>query len=135
MKTKLLIIATLAALVLIPSLAMAQEKGATQLIKLTTVQDLQQVDKGDTVVMSCPKCKDTNTTVVAKSFKGMQPAEVNQMVKHLCPTCTTTIKTDGIGKNAKATLVHTCNSCGSDDVSCCLMKKDGGPTAGMAGKK
>ena len=135
MKTKLLLIATIAALALLPSLAMAQEKGATKLIKLQTAEDLQQVEAGDTIVMSCPKCKDTNTTVVTKSLKGMQPEEIKTVVKHLCPTCSTSIKTEGMGKNAKSVLVHTCNSCGSEDVSCCLMKKGGGPTPGMDEKK
>jgi hypothetical protein len=135
MKTKLLLIAAIAALALIPNLTMAQEKGAARLMKLTTVQDLQQVDTGDTIIMSCPKCKDTYATVVTKPMKGMQPAEIKQVVKHLCPTCSTTIKTVGVGKNAKDTLVHTCNSCGSEDVSCCLMKKGGGTTPGMEEKK
>ncbi|HTL73924.1 MAG TPA: hypothetical protein VL863_11530 [bacterium] len=135
MKTKLLLIAAIAALALIPNLTMAQEKGATRLMKLSTVQDLQQVDTGDTIIMTCPKCKDTYATVVTKPMKGMQPAEIKQVVKHLCPTCTTTIKTVGVGKNAKDTLVHTCNRCGSEDVSCCLMKKGGGATPGMEEKK
>jgi len=85
--------------------------------------------------MSCPKCKDTYVTVVTKPMKGMQPAEIKQTVKHLCPSCSTTIKTVGVGKNAKDTLVHACTSCGSEDVSCCLMKKGGGVTSGMAEKK
>jgi hypothetical protein len=135
MKTKLLLLATIAALALIPSLSMAQEKGATRLMKLQKVEDLQQVEAGDTILMSCPKCKDTYATVVTKSMKGMQPDQINTVVKHLCPTCSTSIKTEGTGKNAVNKLVHTCNSCGSDQVTCCLMKKDGGPTAGMEEKK
>lgn len=135
MKMKLLLIATVAALALMPGLSMAQEKGATRLMKLSTVQDLQQVDKGDTILMSCPKCKDTYATVVVKPMKGMQPDEIKTVVKHLCPTCSTTIKTEGVGKNAVDKLVHTCNSCGSEEVTCCLMKKDGGPTTGMEEKK
>jgi hypothetical protein len=135
MKTKLLLLATIAALALIPSLSMAQEKGATRLMKLQKVEDLQQVEAGDTILMSCPKCQDTYATVVTKSMKGMQPDQINTVVKHLCPTCSTSIKTEGTGKNAVNKLVHTCNSCGSDQVTCCLMKKDGGPTTGMEEKK
>ena len=131
MKMKYLLITAVAALALLPSLTMAQEKGATKLMKLQTVQDLQQVEAGDTILMSCPKCKDTFATVVTKPMKGMQPDEIKTVVKHLCPTCTTSIKTVGVGKNSEYKLVHTCNSCGSPDVSCCLMKKDGGKTEGM----
>ncbi len=135
MKTKMLLIATLAVLALLPSLALAQEKGAYKLLPLRHAEDLQQVEAGDTIIMSCPKCKDTFATVATKSFKGMQAEEIKTVVQHLCPTCSTTIKTEGSGKNAKNMLVHTCNSCGSTDVSCCLMKKDGGSTTGMEEKK
>ena len=137
MKTKLLLIATVTALALLPNLTMAQQqtKGAQLLMNLQTAQDLQQVEAGDTIVMSCPKCKDTYATVVTKSLKGMQPEQITAVVKHLCPTCSTTIKTEGMGKNAANKLVHTCNSCGSTEVTCCLMKKDGGPTPGMADER
>lgn len=136
MKMKLLLIAAVAALAMIPTLTMAQDiKGAQRLMKIQKVEDLQQVEAGDTIVMSCPKCKDTYATVVTKNFKGSQPDEVKTIVKHLCPTCSTTIKTEGMGKNAVNKLVHTCNSCGSTEVTCCLMKKDGGPTPGMEEKK
>jgi hypothetical protein len=135
MKTKILLIAAIATLALLPNLTMAQEKGATRLMKLQKVEDLQQVETDDTIVMSCPKCKDTYSTMVKKPMKGMQPDEVRTEVKHLCPTCTTSIKTEGVGRNAVNKLVHTCNACGSEKVTCCLMKKDGGPTPGMEEKK
>ena len=135
MKIKLLLVAAIAALALLPTLTMAQEKGATRLLPLRTAEDLQQVEAGDTILMSCPKCKDNYAAVTTKSLKGMQAEEVKSVVTHLCPTCSTTIKTDGMGKNAVNKLVHTCNSCGSEDVSCCLMKKNGGATTGMDGKK
>jgi hypothetical protein len=135
MKMKLLLIATVAAFALLPSLALAQEKGATKLMNLKTVEDLQQVQAGDTILMTCPKCKDTFATVTTKSLKGMQPDEIKTVVKHLCPNCSTTVETVGTGKTAQAKLVHTCNACGSTDVTCCLMKKNGGPTPGMEDKK
>ena len=135
MKMKLLLIATVAALAMLPSLTLAQSGGAAKLLPLRTAEDLQQVESGDTIVMSCPKCTDTYATVVTKSLKGMQAEEIKTVVKHLCPTCSTSIKTVGSGKNAQNKLVHTCNSCGSTDVSCCLMKKGGGPTTGMEEKK
>lgn len=135
MKTKVLLIAALAVLALLPALALAQEKGATKLIKLRTVEDLQQVQAGDTIIMSCQKCQDSYATVVTKTYKGASPEEVKTMVQHLCPTCQTAIKTEGSGKAAVNKLVHTCNTCGSTDVSCCLMKKDGGPTKGMEDTK
>ena len=135
MKMKLLLVAAIAALALVPTLTMAQDKGAYKLLPLRTAENLQQVEAGDTIVMSCPKCKDTYAAVTTKTLKGMQVEEVKTVVNHLCPTCSTTIKTEGMGRNAKNSLVHTCNSCGSEEVSCCLMKKNGGPTTGMEDKK
>ena len=137
MKMKLLLIATVAALAMLPNLTMGQQqiKGAQLLRPLQKVEDLQQVEAGDTIVMSCPKCKDTYATVVTKPMKGMQPDQINTVVKHMCPTCSTSIKTEGMGKNAVNKLVHTCNACGSTDVTCCLMKKNGGATMGMEDDK
>ena len=134
---KLPLIAAVAALAMLPNLMMAQQpiKGAQLLVKLQKVEDVQQVEAGDTIVMSCPKCTNTYATVVTQSTKGMQREQLTTVLKHMCPTCSTTIKTEGMGKNAVNKLVHTCNSCGSTEVTCCLMKKDGGATPGMADDK
>ncbi len=134
-KTKILLLATLAALSLFSSAALAQEKSATKLMRLQTPQDLQQVEMGDTIIMTCPKCKDTYTSVVTKPMKGVESEGMKTMMAHMCSSCSTSIKTEGMGKTAKDILVHTCSMCGSADVSCCLMKKDGGPTTGMEEKK
>jgi hypothetical protein len=113
-------------------------KGAEELIKLksiNTVEALQSVEAGDTIVMSCPKCKDTYATVVEKSFKGAEQDQLKIVAVHLCSACDTKIVTKGHGKSAETTLVHTCKSCGSPDVSCCVMKKSTSPTLGMEEKK
>ncbi len=106
-------------------------KGAEKLMALpqvNTLDALQSVDAGDTIVMSCPKCKDTYTTVVQKSFKGANGDQLKTVAIHLCDACETKLVTKGHGKNAKDVLVHTCKSCGSKDVSCCVMKKCASPT-------
>jgi Fe-S oxidoreductase len=121
----------IAAMAWLPSPVLAQEKGAQKLMKIQTVEDLQTVEAGDTIVMSCPKCKDTYTQVVEKSYKAATPDELKTVTTHLCSSCDTKIVTKGVGKNAKDTLVHTCNMCGSGDVSCCVIKKGNAPTTGM----
>lgn len=118
-----------------PSAALAQMKGAQRLMKLQTVEDLQQVEKGDTIIMSCPKCKESYAQVVDKSLKGLKAGEMKNVPIHLCDKCDTKIVTQGTGKQAKDTLVHSCKDCGSDDVSCCLLKKHGGVTKGMEDHK
>src|SRR5215471_7948933 len=114
-----------------PTAAFAQMKGAQRLMNLQTVEDLQQVEKGDIIVMSCPKCKETYAQVVDKSLKGLKAGEMKNVPVHLCDKCDTKIVTQGTGKQAKDTLVHSCKACGSEDVSCCLLKKQGGATKGM----
>jgi coenzyme F420-reducing hydrogenase gamma subunit len=114
--------------------ALAQQKGAEKLVQLQqvkTVQDLQSVEKGDMIVMSCPKCKDTAATVVEQTFKGASPQQLKTTTIHLCPSCSTKIVTKGHGKQTTDVLVHTCNTCGSKDAFCCVIKKGSTSTQGM----
>ena len=119
--------------------SLAQEaKGAEKLMQLkriNTVEALQSVEAGDTIVMSCPKCKESYATVVEKSFKGANQDALKTSSVHLCGGCETKVVTKGHGKTAEGTLVHACKACGSKAVSCCLMKKGGSPTPGMEEKK
>ena len=124
-----------ASLAWLPIASQAQEKGATKLMQLKAPEDLQKLEKGDTIVMTCPKCKDTYTQVVEKTFKAVKPEEVKTVAIHLCSSCDTKVVTKGVGKQAKDTLVHTCKACGSEDVSCCVIKKGSGPTPGMEKEK
>ena len=112
--------------------------GASQLIQLKpvkTVGDLQNVEAGDTIVMSCPKCKESYAQVVEKSFKGSTGDQLKTVPIHLCDGCSTKIVTKGHGKSKQDMVVHTCKACGSKDVSCCVMKKGGGTTPGMEERK
>jgi CRISPR/Cas system-associated protein Cas10 (large subunit of type III CRISPR-Cas system) len=80
-------------------------------------------------------CKDTYTQVVVKSQHAATPDELKTVGTHLCSSCDTKLVTKGTGKEAKDVLVHTCKICGSQDVTCCLMKKGSGPTPGMDTEK
>jgi hypothetical protein len=131
MKTKLLLIAAITVITLTPSLLIAQEKGAARLMKLNPAPAPQQTVPTDIKPMSCAKCQDSYTTVTNRTAKGANPEEVKTVVKHQCPTCSTFIKTEGAGKNAKNVLAHTCNSCGSTDVACCATKESTRSTTGM----
>jgi hypothetical protein len=122
----------------VPISAQAQQKGAEKLMqlpKINTVEALQSLEPGDTIVMSCPKCKDTYATVVEKSFKGVKGDEQKTVTVHLCSACETKLVTKGHGRSAETVVVHTCKACGSKDVSCCAMKKGAGPTKGMEGNE
>jgi len=94
--------------------------------------DGQQDEEGDTVVMSCPKCKDTWVTVVENTGKAANPQEAKAVQRHACPGCETKLVTEGAGKPAKNVVKHVCKQCGSKDAFCCVLKKGSGPTQGMA---
>lgn len=125
---------TIITLACLPSQALAQEKQATKLMKVHTYEDLQKVDAGDTIVMTCPKCKDSYAQVAEKSFKTGTPDELKNVTIHLCSSCDTRLVTKGTGKQAQNVLVHTCKTCGSENAMCCVMKKGSGPTTGMEQK-
>ncbi|MBK9137795.1 MAG: hypothetical protein IPM17_03380 [Verrucomicrobia bacterium] len=121
-----------------PSTALAQQKGAEKLMQMMkpvkTAEDLQALEAGDVIAMSCPKCKNTAITVVEKTFKAVKPEELKTLQVHLCDSCETKIVTKGRGKQAQNVLVHTCKTCGSKDAFCCVQKKGSGPTPGMEKK-
>lgn len=131
--TRVTLMAAVAVLAFLPIRTLAQEKGAERLLKLqrlNTVADVEKVEAGDTIVMSCPKCKDTWVKVVQPMGKGGRQETAN-IQRHECPGCDTKIVTEGVGKQAKSVVKHTCKQCGSEDMSCCVMKKGAGPTPGM----
>lgn len=113
-------------------------RGAERLMPLkpvATAADLQALEAGDTVTMSCPKCKTTWITTVEKTSKAIQPEELKITPVHLCDSCDTKIVTKATGKQAKDVLVHTCKACGSKDAFCCVQKKGAAPTPGMEPQK
>jgi hypothetical protein len=124
----------IAGLILLPTLGRAEEKGATKLLKLNTVADVEAVQPGDTVVMSCPKCKDSWSTVVTPSPKTGAKPEEKTVARHECPGCEHKYVSEGHGKAKTEKLVHVCKNCGSEEAFCCVMKKGAGPTHGMEKK-
>ena len=113
--------------------AQQQGQGAKQLLKLnriTTAEDLQAVEPGDTVVMACPKCKDTWATVVQTNFKGAKAKNTTQVKQHQCPGCGSKKITKGHGKAKTTEIVHVCTHCGNPDMTCSVMKKPATPAAG-----
>ena len=113
-----------------------EKKGAqklTELKAIQTVKDLEGLEPGDVIAMSCPKCKTVTMTSV-ETIKG-HIKEERATAKHLCPGCETVIQTEGRGKQATDKIVHVCQKCGSKDAFCCVMKKDSIPTKGMEEKK
>ena len=124
----------LAGLILLPTPGLAQEKGATKLLRLNTVADVEAVQPGDTVVMSCPKCKDSWVTIVTPPTKTGAKAETHVEARHDCPGCEHKYVTEGHGKMKTDKIIHVCKMCGSKDAFCCVMKKGAASTPGMEKK-
>ena len=113
-------------LLAMPLFANAQEKGATKLIQLKpiqTVADAEAVQPGDTVVMSCLKCKTSWVTIVTPPTKTGAKAETHVEARHDCPGCENKFVTEGHGKMKMEKILHVCKMCGSKDAFCCVMKK------------
>ena len=112
-----------------------QVKGAEKLMMkpLKTSEDIAKLEPGDMVAMSCPKCKTITVTYVETTKGHIKEEKATQ--KHLCPGCATAIKTEGQGKLAKDVVKHVCQTCGSEDAFCCVLKKGSGPTKGMEKEK
>ena len=107
--------------------------GATELMKLKPIrtgQDVAALEVGDSVVMSCPKCKSSYVTKITPENKPRQTSTTGVEL-HDCPGCDTKITTHGQGKSAKDVVTHVCRNCGSTDAFCCVIKPGQGPTKGM----
>ena len=113
-----------------------QTKGGERQLNLLGIKTKAEADSlkpGDAMAMVCTKCQSVVVTYVEKETKGhatrMVPGE-----KHLCPGCSSTIETVGVGKAGKLEVKHVCKACGEDSVFCCATKPGTGATKGMEKK-
>jgi len=102
------------------------------LLGINTKAEAEALKPGDSIAMVCTKCKSVmvhNVTTEKGHIKVMTVGE-----KHLCPGCSTTIETVGVGKAGKLEVKHVCQACGSDSIFCCATKPGTGATKGMEKK-
>lgn len=125
-----------AAAAFMPASSLAQEKGSAKggaqylMTPIKSTQDLEALQPGDMIAMSCPKCKNITVTYVEPTFKASEPKE-KTVSRHTCPGCGTTISAEGHGKAKKDVVKHVCKNCGSKNAFCCVLKKGSAPTKGM----
>lgn len=74
--------------------------------------------------MSCPKCKDEHLRRVDWSARGAYKPSIT-VTKHLCGGCRNTWLVSGHGRAKTTTAVHTCTSCGEENLACCSTGKSG----------
>ena len=133
MKTKntvgiggLLAIATLAAALFTNINALAADVtakgGATKLMTLKTVSDIEALQPGDVVVMACAKCGTITETRVEHSPKGAAGAIETRVAVHACPGCGNKWQVDGHGKAKTEKATHVCSHCGAKGAVCAVRK-------------
>src|SRR5688572_25952190 len=99
------------ALLLSPSASVAADTakgGGMKLMQLSTVGQVQAVQSGDAVVMTCPKCKTVTYNQVKATAKGGGSA-VEIVAAHGCPGCGAKIETTGHGKTKEDKVTHVCS--------------------------
>ena len=110
-------------------------KGGEHLVMLTQVNTPAQAEDlqpGDSITMSCAKCKSVMIHYVNTEKGHIKTMTVGE--KHLCPGCNTTIEVVGTGRGKHDQVKHVCTACGDDSVFCCATKPGTGATTGMGAK-
>jgi hypothetical protein len=95
--------------------------GATKLMNIKTVGDIEALKPGDTVVMACPKCETVMETRIERSPKGAGGTE-SKVAVHGCPGCGAKWETAGVGKAKTDKVTHVCSHCGSEGAMCAVRK-------------
>ena len=96
--------------------------GATRLMNLKTVSDVEGLKTGDVVVMACAKCDTITETRVAYSPKGTAGATETKVAMHTCPGCSSKWEVDGHGKAKTEKMTHVCSHCGKKGAVCAVRK-------------
>lgn len=124
-KVPLLAAVALSALLLSPSASFAADTakgGGLKLMQLSRVGQVQAVQSGDAVIMTCPKCKTVTYNQVKATAKGGGSA-VETVAAHGCPGCGAKFETTGNGKAKEDKVTDVCSHCGCSEAFCSLLKK------------
>lgn len=95
--------------------------GASKLMNIKTVGDIDALKPGDVVVMACAKCETVMETRIERPPKGASATETKIAV-HGCPGCGAKWETVGAGKAKTDKVTHVCGHCGSTGVICAVKK-------------
>jgi hypothetical protein len=98
--------------------------GATKLMNIKTVGDIEALKPGDVVVMACAKCETVMETRIEHPPKGAGGTETKLAV-HGCPGCGAKFETVGAGKAKTDKVTHVCSHCGSEGAMCAVRKAAG----------
>jgi len=106
-----------------------------QMEHITTQAQAEALKPGDSMSMTCSKCKDVMVQKV-----GTDNAHVKMMTvgeKMTCPTCGGTVEVvaTGKGEGKNAEVKHVCSKCGDDAMFCSATKPGMGAMKDMGKMK
>ena len=107
----------------------------TQMEHITTQAQAEALKPGDSMSMSCSKCKDVMVQKVTTDNEHVKMMTVGE--KTTCPTCSGTVEVvaTGKGEGKNAEVKHVCSKCGDDAMFCSATKPGTGAAKGMGKMK
>ena len=114
------------------------QKGAhdmTQMQQIKTQAQAEALKPGDSMSMTCIKCKSTTVQQVTADMAHVKMMTVGEKV--MCPSCDGTVEivATGKGEGKEAEVNHVCSKCGDDAMFCAATKPGSGSMNDMPMEK
>ena len=101
---------------------------------ITTQAQAEALKPGDSMAMTCTKCKDVMVQKVTADNEHVKMMTVGEKTKCSCGGTVEVVATGkGTGKNTE--VKHVCSKCGDDAMFCSATKPGGGTMKGMDHEK
>ena len=106
-----------------------------QMQHITTQAQAEALKPGDSMAMTCTKCKDVMVQKVTADNAHVKMMTVGE--KLTCPSCGGTVEVvaTGKGKGKNAEVKHVCSKCGDDAMFCSATKPGSGAMTDMEKEK
>jgi hypothetical protein len=120
------------------SRAAEQMEGAHDMMQMqhiTTQAQAEALKPGDSMSMTCSKCKDVMVQKVTTDKAHVKMMTVGEKVT--CPVCGGTVEVvaTGKGEGKNAEVKHICSKCGDDAMFCSATKSGSGAMKDMEHEK
>jgi len=114
---------------------MSDMQHQTHMQHITTQAQAEALKPGDSMSMTCSKCKDVMVQTVTTDNAHVKMMTVGE--KMTCPTCGGTVEVvaTGKGEGKNAEVKHVCSKCGDDAMFCSATKPGSGATKDMGKMK
>jgi RNase P subunit RPR2 len=113
-----------------PGAVRAGERDMMQMEHITTQAQAEALQPGDSMAMTCTKCKDVMVQKVTTDKAHVKMMTVGEKLKCSCGGTVEVVATGkGEGKNAE--VKHVCSKCGDDAMFCSAVKPGSGSMKDM----